>query len=129
MNFEGIIAIINRRSGIYNQVINSWTRREGEGGTRDTRLLPQLPGRLPQAAETLPVPIPTPEPSEPQAGDTACSRTLPSTPRETKWGLKDQEPISFYLCPSKTPTCSSHLPGISGTYGDLHLQTLPSHLG
>lgn len=32
MNFEGIIAIINRRSGIYNQVINSWTRREGEGG-------------------------------------------------------------------------------------------------
>lgn len=36
MNFEGIIAIINRRSGIYNQVINSWTRREGEGGCRGT---------------------------------------------------------------------------------------------
>jgi len=32
MNFEGIIAIINRRLGIYNQVINSWPRREGEGG-------------------------------------------------------------------------------------------------
>lgn len=32
MSFEGIIAIINRHSGIYNQVINSWTRWEGEGG-------------------------------------------------------------------------------------------------